>query len=55
MKNHVKFLLGIIILLFVTAACSTATKEAESNGEVTISESGIVVNFPVLVWPGGSR
>ena len=30
-------------------------KEAESNGEVTISESGIVVNFPVLVWPGGSR
>ncbi|MFQ5433303.1 MAG: hypothetical protein ACE5FD_00345, partial [Anaerolineae bacterium] len=30
-------------------------KEAESNGEVTISEPGIVVNFPVLVWPDGSR
>ncbi len=30
-------------------------KEAESNGEVIIMESGIVVNFPVLVWPDGSR
>lgn len=30
-------------------------KEAEANGEVTVSESGIVVNFPVMVWPGGSR
>ena len=29
--------------------------EAEANGELTIDESGIVVNFPVLVWPGGSR
>lgn len=29
--------------------------EAEANDEVTISEPGIVVNFPVLVWPGGSR
>ena len=30
-------------------------KEAEANGEVTITEPGIVVNFPVLVWPGGNR
>lgn len=30
-------------------------KEAEVNGEVTVTEPGIVVNFPVLVWPGGSR
>ncbi len=30
-------------------------KEAEANGEVTITEPGIVVNFPILVWPGGSR
>jgi len=30
-------------------------EEAEANGEVTISEPGIVVNFPVLLWPGGSR
>ena len=29
--------------------------EAEANGEVTVDESGIVVNFPVMVWPGGSR
>lgn len=30
-------------------------KEAESNDAVTITEPGIVVNFPVLVWPDGSR
>ena len=30
-------------------------KEAEESGEVTVTEPGIVVNFPVLVWPGGSR
>ncbi|NKQ35428.1 MAG: hypothetical protein HF973_07405 [Chloroflexi bacterium] len=30
-------------------------KEAEANGEVTVTESGIVVNFPVMVWPDGSR
>ncbi len=30
-------------------------EEAEASGEVTISESGIVVNFPVLLWPDGSR
>lgn len=30
-------------------------KEAEVAGEVLVSEPGIVVNFPVLVWPGGSR
>ena len=30
-------------------------EEAESNGEVTVSEPGIVVNFPVLVWSDGSR
>lgn len=29
--------------------------EAESAGEVTITQPGIVVNMPVLVWPGGSR
>ncbi len=30
-------------------------QEAEANGEITISESGIVVNFPVMIWPDGSR
>jgi hypothetical protein len=30
-------------------------QEAETNGEVTISEPGIVVNFPVMIWPDGSR
>lgn len=27
----------------------------EQAGEVTITQPGIVVNMPVLVWPGGSR
>lgn len=30
-------------------------KGAEEKGDVTITRSGIVVNMPVLVWPGGSR
>jgi hypothetical protein len=29
--------------------------QARSNGELTIEEAGIVVNMPVLVWPGGHR
>lgn len=28
---------------------------AASAGEVTITQPGIVVNMPILVWPGGSR
>ncbi len=28
---------------------------AASRGEITINESGVVVNMPVLVWPGGHR
>ena len=30
-------------------------RAAASRGEVTINESGVVVNMPVLVWPGGHR
>ncbi len=30
-------------------------QEAASRGEITINESGGVVNMPVLVWPGGHR
>lgn len=30
-------------------------QSAETNGEVTITQPGIVVNMPILVWPGGSR
>ncbi len=30
-------------------------KAAESKGEVTIKRPGIVVNMPVLTWPGGHR
>lgn len=29
--------------------------DAESAGEVTIENTGIVVNMPLLSWPGGSR
>lgn len=32
-----------------------ALKKAQSKGELTIEEAGIVVNMPVLVWPGGHR
>ncbi|MDR8391492.1 hypothetical protein NC796_10100 [Aliifodinibius sp. S!AR15-10] len=32
-----------------------ALMEAQSNGELAIEETGIVVNMPVLVWPGGHR
>lgn len=28
---------------------------AEAAGDVTIARSGIVVNMPVLSWPGGRR
>jgi hypothetical protein len=28
---------------------------AEANGELTIERPGVVVNMPVLVWPGGQR
>jgi len=30
-------------------------QEAEATGEVTITQPGIVINMPILVWPGGSR
>jgi hypothetical protein len=30
-------------------------QEAKAAGEITITQPGIVVNMPVLVWPGGSR
>lgn len=30
-------------------------EEAVKNGDVKIEESGIVVNMPMLTWPGGKR
>lgn len=30
-------------------------KEAEGKGEVTIERPGVVVNMPMLTWPGGRR
>ena len=30
-------------------------KEAEARGELTIKDSGAVVNIPLLTWPGGHR
>lgn len=30
-------------------------KEAEAKGELTISISGVVVNMPIVEWPGGHR
>ncbi|MGQ0549644.1 MAG: DUF7482 domain-containing protein [Armatimonadota bacterium] len=30
-------------------------KEAEAKGEVTIQRAGVVINMPMLTWPGGKR
>lgn len=30
-------------------------KEAEAKGEVTLERPGVVVNMPMLNWPGGQR
>lgn len=30
-------------------------QEAEAKGEITIERSGVVVNMPLLTWPGGRR
>jgi hypothetical protein len=30
-------------------------KESAKRGEVTIEKSGVVVNMPLLTWPGGRR
>lgn len=30
-------------------------RDAEAKGEITIERPGVVVNMPMLTWPGGSR
>ena len=30
-------------------------REAQGNGEIVIERTGVVVNMPVLTWPGGRR
>jgi hypothetical protein len=30
-------------------------KEAKEAGEITIKEPGVVINMPMLTWPGGQR
>jgi len=32
-----------------------AVKTAQAAGEVSVTQPGIVVNMPVLIWPDGSR
>lgn len=32
-----------------------AIREAEADGELTVTEPGVVANLPILSWPGGSR
>ncbi|MBI2999623.1 MAG: hypothetical protein HYY46_14415 [Deltaproteobacteria bacterium] len=34
---------------------AAGVKEAASKGEITIEKPGIVVNMPLLTWPGGRR
>lgn len=38
-----------------TLKAAAAVREAESKGEVTIKRPGVVVNMPLLTWPGGKR
>lgn len=41
------------------AACELKTaaevREAIAKGEVTVEQPGVVVNMPILTWPGGHR
>lgn len=30
-------------------------REAEAKGEITVVRPGVVVNMPMLTWPGGHR
>ena len=30
-------------------------QKAQAQGEITVEESGIVVNMPIMAWPGGHR
>ena len=32
---------------------ATAVEEAAANGGVTIEETGVMVNYPIVKWPGG--
>lgn len=34
---------------------ATEVKEAKNRGEVVLERTGVVVNMPLLTWPGGRR
>ncbi len=34
---------------------ATEVQEAETKGAVTIEQPGVVINMPMLTWPGGQR
>ena len=34
---------------------ATEVRDAEAKGEITIERPGVVVNMPMLIWPGGQR
>jgi hypothetical protein len=36
-------------------ASQTDIQDAVAAGNVTLEETGVVVNMPFLAWPGGSR
>ncbi len=38
-----------------TLKSETEVKTAEGKDELTIKDSGAVVNIPLLTWPGGHR
>jgi|APTNR8051073442_1049403.scaffolds.fasta_scaffold01349_4 hypothetical protein len=38
-----------------TLSSVAEVEAAQTAGEVTVTQPGIVANMPVLIWPGGSR
>ena len=38
-----------------TLKSAAAVRTALESGEIAIKDSGIVINMPMLTWPGGKR
>ena len=38
-----------------TLRSAAEVREVLDNGEITVQEPGVVVNMPMLTWPGGKR
>jgi hypothetical protein len=50
--NLVRWKMGTTAHVLTSA---TQMKTAVSRGQLTITRTGVVINMPVLTWPGGHR